>query len=168
MWCRVSKRWSGKRGGIPMDSLITVAASALAAGDPLGALNRVALRKDAPALQGGAAASAKCSEAQEPEKMSRLHDEEMKRVFTRAALRDSSGYTHGGLASLTLAPPTRIACESTSTALESRATKLFSLAYSSGVGNDFGFAAEFGLPAPFRLSLSSNSAATANVLRVAS
>src|ERR1700746_191242 len=33
-----------------MDSLITAAAHALAAGDPLGALNRVALRGDAPAL----------------------------------------------------------------------------------------------------------------------
>src|SRR5690349_4412562 len=37
-------------GGIPMDSLITAAARALAAGDPLGALKRVALRDDAPAL----------------------------------------------------------------------------------------------------------------------
>ncbi|MFL9896915.1 helix-turn-helix domain-containing protein [Paraburkholderia fungorum] len=33
-----------------MDSLVTAAARALAAGDPLGALNRVALREDAPAL----------------------------------------------------------------------------------------------------------------------
>jgi hypothetical protein len=33
-----------------MDSLITAAAHALAVGDPLGALNRVALRDDAPAL----------------------------------------------------------------------------------------------------------------------
>ncbi|CAM5767160.1 hypothetical protein LMIY3S_02068 [Labrys miyagiensis] len=33
-----------------MDSLITAAAQALAAGDPFGALNRVALREDAPAL----------------------------------------------------------------------------------------------------------------------
>jgi len=33
-----------------MESLITAAARALAAGDPLGALNRVALRNDAPAL----------------------------------------------------------------------------------------------------------------------
>ena len=33
-----------------MDSLITAAARALVAGDPLGALNRVALRDDAPAL----------------------------------------------------------------------------------------------------------------------
>jgi hypothetical protein len=33
-----------------MDTLITAAAHALAAGDPLGALNRVALRDDAPAL----------------------------------------------------------------------------------------------------------------------
>ncbi len=33
-----------------MDSLITAAARALAAGDPLGALRRVALRDDAPAL----------------------------------------------------------------------------------------------------------------------
>lgn len=33
-----------------MDSLITAAARTLAAGDPLGALNRVALREDAPAL----------------------------------------------------------------------------------------------------------------------
>jgi hypothetical protein len=35
---------------MPMDSLITAAARALAAGDPLGALKRVALRDDAPAL----------------------------------------------------------------------------------------------------------------------
>src|SRR5438132_11804138 len=41
---------SDKCGGISMDSLITAAARALAAGDPLGALNRVALRDDAPAL----------------------------------------------------------------------------------------------------------------------
>jgi len=33
-----------------LDSLITAAARALAAGDPLGALNRIALRNDAPAL----------------------------------------------------------------------------------------------------------------------
>src|SRR5512140_847946 len=33
-----------------MDSLITAAAQALAAGDPFGALNRIALRSDAPAL----------------------------------------------------------------------------------------------------------------------
>src|SRR5258706_13009776 len=33
-----------------MDSMITAAARALAAGDALGALNRVALRDDAPAL----------------------------------------------------------------------------------------------------------------------
>jgi hypothetical protein len=33
-----------------LDSLITAAAHALAAGDPLGALNRIALRDDAPAL----------------------------------------------------------------------------------------------------------------------
>src|SRR5436305_10346348 len=33
-----------------MDSLITAAARALATGDPLGALKRVALRNDAPAL----------------------------------------------------------------------------------------------------------------------
>src|SRR5262245_9733119 len=33
-----------------MDSMITAAARALAAGDPLGALKRVALREDAPAL----------------------------------------------------------------------------------------------------------------------
>jgi hypothetical protein len=37
-------------GGIPMDSMITAAARALAAGDPIAALNRVALRDDAPAL----------------------------------------------------------------------------------------------------------------------
>ena len=33
-----------------MDSLITAAGRALAAGDPLGALKRIALRDDAPAL----------------------------------------------------------------------------------------------------------------------
>src|SRR5471032_335481 len=41
---------SDKCGGIQMDSLITAAAQALASGDPLGALNWVALREDAPAL----------------------------------------------------------------------------------------------------------------------
>src|SRR5262250_3325399 len=41
---------SDKCGGIPVDSLITAAARALAAGDPLGALNKIALRDDAPAL----------------------------------------------------------------------------------------------------------------------
>src|ERR1700694_5515311 len=41
---------SYKCGGISMDSLINAAARALAAGDPLGALKRVALRDDAPAL----------------------------------------------------------------------------------------------------------------------
>lgn len=46
----VSDDGSDKCGGIPMDSLITAAARALAAGDPLGALKRVALREDAPAL----------------------------------------------------------------------------------------------------------------------
>src|SRR6516225_1842065 len=46
------RRWGGsdKCVGISMDSLITAAARALAAGDPLGALKRVALRDDAPAL----------------------------------------------------------------------------------------------------------------------
>jgi hypothetical protein len=41
---------SDKCDGNPMDSLITAAARALAAGDPLGALKRVALRDDASAL----------------------------------------------------------------------------------------------------------------------
>ncbi len=41
---------SDNRVGISMDSLITAAARALAVGDPLGALKRVALREDAPAL----------------------------------------------------------------------------------------------------------------------
>src|SRR5215510_7440240 len=44
------ERWEYKCGRIPMDSLIKAAGRALAAGDPLGALNRVALRDDAPAL----------------------------------------------------------------------------------------------------------------------
>src|SRR5499433_402510 len=46
----MAKSGSDKCDGIPMDSLITAAARALAIGDPLGALNRVALRDDAPAL----------------------------------------------------------------------------------------------------------------------
>jgi DNA-binding transcriptional ArsR family regulator len=46
----MSNGGSDKCDGIPMDSLIAVAARALAAGDPLGALKRVALREDAPAL----------------------------------------------------------------------------------------------------------------------
>src|SRR5208282_881582 len=48
--CPISDGKSDKCGGIPMDSLITAAARALAAGDPLGALKRVSLRDDAPAL----------------------------------------------------------------------------------------------------------------------
>src|SRR5271157_858873 len=47
---RASNGGSDKCGGIPMDSLITAAARALAAGDILGALKRVALRDDPPAL----------------------------------------------------------------------------------------------------------------------
>jgi hypothetical protein len=46
----VSNGRSDKCGEIPVDSLITAAARALAAGDPLGALNRVTLRDDATAL----------------------------------------------------------------------------------------------------------------------
>ena len=41
---------SDKFGGIALDSLINAAARALAVGDSLGALKRVALRDDAPAL----------------------------------------------------------------------------------------------------------------------
>ena len=41
---------SDKCGAIRMDSLITAAAQALATGDPLSALNRIALRDDAQAL----------------------------------------------------------------------------------------------------------------------
>src|SRR5581483_7267676 len=44
------RRGSDKLGGREMDSLIAAAAHALARGDPLGALNRVALRDDPPAL----------------------------------------------------------------------------------------------------------------------
>lgn len=43
-------RGDGNDGGIVMDGLIMAAARALASGDPLGALARVALRDDAPAL----------------------------------------------------------------------------------------------------------------------
>src|SRR6202041_1766828 len=46
----IERRGSDKCGGILMDSLIAAAGRALAAGDPLGALKRVALRDDAPAL----------------------------------------------------------------------------------------------------------------------
>jgi hypothetical protein len=50
IYCRVSKPWSDKFGGIPVDSLNHGRSSALAAGDALDALNRVALRDDPPAL----------------------------------------------------------------------------------------------------------------------
>ena len=50
----IGRKWtkggSDKFGGIAMDSLITAAARALASGDSFGALNRVALRDDAPGL----------------------------------------------------------------------------------------------------------------------
>src|SRR3954470_19563195 len=49
-WGPGSRGESDKCGGIGLDSLITAAARALAAGDPFGALNRIALRDDAPAL----------------------------------------------------------------------------------------------------------------------
>ncbi len=49
-------------GGIQMDSLITAAARALASGDPLGALKRIALRDDAPALALRGIAMAKLGE----------------------------------------------------------------------------------------------------------
>ncbi|MDN7905319.1 helix-turn-helix domain-containing protein [Burkholderia diffusa] len=58
-----------------MDSLITAAARALAAGDPLGALNRVALRDDAPALALRGIA------------MAQLGDFERARVLVRGAAR---------------------------------------------------------------------------------
>src|SRR6059036_2452197 len=45
-----NERGSYKCDGIPMEPLINAAARALAAGDPLGALKRVALRNDPPAL----------------------------------------------------------------------------------------------------------------------
>src|SRR5262245_39632709 len=47
---QVSDGGGDRCDGIPMDVLIAAAARALAAGDPLGALQRVALREDAPAL----------------------------------------------------------------------------------------------------------------------
>src|SRR3954470_8590692 len=49
-WGPGSRGESDKCGGIGLDSLITAASQALAAGDPFGALNRVALREDAAAL----------------------------------------------------------------------------------------------------------------------
>jgi hypothetical protein len=58
-----------------MDSLITAAARALAAGDPLGALNRVALRDDAPALALRGIA------------MAQLGDFERARILVRRAVR---------------------------------------------------------------------------------
>jgi hypothetical protein len=48
--CSVANGESYKCDGIVMDALITAAARALAQGDPLGALNRVGLRDDPPAL----------------------------------------------------------------------------------------------------------------------
>src|SRR4029453_4345260 len=52
VWSGEDNICSGARrcGETPMDSMITAAARALATGDPLGALKRVALRDDAPAL----------------------------------------------------------------------------------------------------------------------
>jgi tetratricopeptide (TPR) repeat protein len=47
---KTESRVSDKRDGIPEDAVIAVAARALAAGDPLGALKRIALRDDARAL----------------------------------------------------------------------------------------------------------------------
>jgi hypothetical protein len=50
---RPAERLQGNNDGFDgaqVDSLITAAARALAAGDPIGALNRIALREDASAL----------------------------------------------------------------------------------------------------------------------
>src|SRR5262245_25762942 len=49
-WSGSRRSVSNKSGGIPSDASLTAAARALAAGDALGALTRVALRDDAPAL----------------------------------------------------------------------------------------------------------------------
>src|SRR6266478_2306394 len=74
-----------------MDPLIMSAARALAAGDPLGALNRVALRDDAPALALRGIA------------MARLGDLVRAKVLLRNA---ASGNvpSHSGFAALTLTP----------------------------------------------------------------
>src|SRR4051812_41963195 len=50
LWASRPNAGSYNCDGISMDSLITAAGRALAAGDPLGALKRVALRDDPPAL----------------------------------------------------------------------------------------------------------------------
>src|SRR5690606_37875066 len=66
---------SNKCDGIPMDPMITAAAHALAAGDPFGALNRIALRDDAAALALRGIA------------MSQLGDLDRARVLLRGAAR---------------------------------------------------------------------------------
>jgi hypothetical protein len=48
VWHRKSNGGSNKCGGIQMEPLIKAAARALEAGDPPGALNRVAFHDDAP------------------------------------------------------------------------------------------------------------------------
>ena len=92
-----------------MDSLITAAAHALAAGDPLGALKRVALRDDAPALalrgiamaQLGDLARAKASAAA---RRARLRPEGGggARAVRRRRGRDRAGLARSGLAPKTL------------------------------------------------------------------
>lgn len=47
---RLGRTGSNNNGDIAMDALIAAAGRSLATGDPLGALNRIALREDAPAL----------------------------------------------------------------------------------------------------------------------
>ena len=67
-----------------MDSLIAAAAHALATGDPLGALKRVALRNDAPALALRGIA------------MAQLGDFVLAKVLLRKAARAPLGKRGGG------------------------------------------------------------------------
>src|SRR5271166_4995354 len=77
-----------------MDSLITAAARALAAGDPLGALNRVALRNDAPALALRGIAMAQLSDL--------VRAKALVRSAARAALaRAERAARHAGIPALT-------------------------------------------------------------------
>ena len=106
-----------------MDSLITAAARALAVGDPLGALNRVALRDDAPALALRGIAMAQLGELARAKALLRSAARAFGRKHPVAHARCLVAEAEIALASRDLAWPTKV-LEAAQTTLEEHGDRL--------------------------------------------
>lgn len=98
---------SDKRGAIPMDALIAVAARALAAGDPLGALQHIALRGDAHALALRGIAMAQLGELAHAKRLLREAARAFGPKYPLARARCSVAEAEVALAARDLARPTK-------------------------------------------------------------